>query len=757
MEALIESLKQEVECSMCLERFIQPRQLPCLHSFCLACLNKLAHQAIGAQERNIKCPLCQAVVPLPDSGDFNNLPSSFYLSSFCDILGDFEKYQHGSKSVVCGNCDKPTIEASHCSECAIFFCPSCLGAHALLKEKRRHRVVPLKDFKAEDFKAVVKQEQFCHEPGHNDKRLNVYCDDCRVGACEHCIHGQHETHNIQPLAELVEKEKQALVEGVKKINEKANKYKQSIAKIDERKQNIRVYLNGVKRDILEASEQYLSFTQAVERQKQDMLDQLGDIEAQSVQCLNAQKETIESELEQMSYCIKTSEAFMNNFSSQEILQLKETVHERIQHLLHSSAHSEPDMDVRIKFLPNNTLRQAFEESGIGELDCDSVSPLMSKAGGVALTTAYEGLEAVFTIFTKNDRGKISHRPDTKLTVDIRSPTAGCIVLEIQDLKNGTYTVRYFAQHAADDYTVSLRVDEEHIYDSPFDLRVHRRRFLPEFIIGEYGSNPGQFKGPYGVAVSSEDEIAVTDETNYIQIFNVNGKLIRRFGGKGSEPGLFDCPRGIAYDLRGNIVVADENNHRVQVFDREGEFLWEISGVGWDGSEGSKLELPWDVCVDNLNNIVVTDRGRCSVLVFTNDGRPLYSFGDAPGEPLGDKCHCLACNDVYVISDRFNHNIKIYTRTGRTFECVRYIGGEGKENGLLHKNKGIIMDKAGNIVVCDSRNNRCQLFKFDGTFHAKFGYVGCRPGQFDNLTDVAMLSDGRFVICDYRNQRLQVIR
>ena len=45
VQQLFKSLKKEAECPLCLETVTNPKTLPCLHSFCLECLDKLANFA----------------------------------------------------------------------------------------------------------------------------------------------------------------------------------------------------------------------------------------------------------------------------------------------------------------------------------------------------------------------------------------------------------------------------------------------------------------------------------------------------------------------------------------------------------------------------------------------------------------------------------------------------------------------------------------------------------------------------------------
>ena len=86
VKQLFKSLKKEAECPLCLETIKNPKTLPCLHSFCLECLDELASFARRQLQTTIKCPVCQTSFPIPDTDTFANLPSSFHLNRLVDVL-----------------------------------------------------------------------------------------------------------------------------------------------------------------------------------------------------------------------------------------------------------------------------------------------------------------------------------------------------------------------------------------------------------------------------------------------------------------------------------------------------------------------------------------------------------------------------------------------------------------------------------------------------------------------------------------------
>ncbi len=62
-----ESLLDLIQCPLCLEEFEEPRALPCLHTFCLSCLEQLV--ASNSQATTVKCPLCKEEHAMP-TGEF---------------------------------------------------------------------------------------------------------------------------------------------------------------------------------------------------------------------------------------------------------------------------------------------------------------------------------------------------------------------------------------------------------------------------------------------------------------------------------------------------------------------------------------------------------------------------------------------------------------------------------------------------------------------------------------------------------------
>lgn len=111
---------------------------------------------------------------------------------------------------------------------------------------------------------------------------------------------------------------------------------------------------------------------------------------------------------------------------------------------------------------------------------------------------------------------------------------------------------------------------------------------------------GPFHYPTNVALSAAGDIYVSDGYGNARVhkFAPDGRLLLSWGEPGAGPGQFHLPHGIAVDRRGTVYVADRENSRVQLFDPDGKYLDEWTGVA----------RPCQVFIDREDNVLVAELG-----------------------------------------------------------------------------------------------------------------------------------------------------
>lgn len=98
-----------------------------------------------------------------------------------------------------------------------------------------------------------------------------------------------------------------------------------------------------------------------------------------------------------------------------------------------------------------------------------------------------------------------------------------------------------------------------------------------------GTPGSTFNRPSDVAWDKAGNIYIADGTagnvNRIAKFNKEGNFLKQWGSTGAENGQFNGPKALAVDAQGNVYVADSGNKRIQVFDGDGNFKSQFTGVG----------------------------------------------------------------------------------------------------------------------------------------------------------------------------------
>lgn len=149
----------------------------------------------------------------------------------------------------------------------------------------------------------------------------------------------------------------------------------------------------------------------------------------------------------------------------------------------------------------------------------------------------------------------------------------------------------------------LRIDHEgNIWVADFGLHIVQK-FTPEGkllltlgVRGEKGEDETHFNMPTDMAITKSGDIFVTDGYGNRRIVHLDksGKFIKAWGEYGSKPGQFILPHAIVVDSQGKLYVADRNSGRIQIFNQEGQFLDQWSG----------MLMPWGLSITDNDDLWV---------------------------------------------------------------------------------------------------------------------------------------------------------
>ncbi len=245
--------------------------------------------------------------------------------------------------------------------------------------------------------------------------------------------------------------------------------------------------------------------------------------------------------------------------------------------------------------------------------------------------------------------------------------------------------------------------------------------------GSYGSGPGQFSSPRGVA-ANESEVIVSDDDNHrIEKFNPNGVFEGAVGSYGSGPEQFGYPYGVALDAAGNVYVADNINQRIVkltpqvVLGQPAPQLAFDEAWGGVGSKPGQLAFPRAIASDPAGDTYVADTANDRVEVFDPNGNYLRTIGtsaEEPGELTAPRGLAIDPSGRLLASDTVGNRIETFSPGTDAYAGQWTLAGG--YSASFYMPAGIAVDPRGPVYVADQANDRIVRLWGDGTFLSELG-------------------------------------
>ena len=351
-----------------------------------------------------------------------------------------------------------------------------------------------------------------------------------------------------------------------------------------------------------------------------------------------------------------------------------------------------------------------------------------------LKEAKLGAESIFTITTRDSDGKQCHDEMDKIVVNISSPAGKTEEKDVQDCKDGKYTVRYKPKSAGL-HDVAVEVNGKPLTGSPWHVQVTPHQYKALHSFGSRGKGRGEFDGPCSIAVSERTaNIAIADYNNKrVQLFDSECKYLRTIGDKGTGTKKIGQPTSVAFTASGDVIVTHgeaSQSRKMSVFTERGQFIKHISS--------DHLIDPRSVFVRADGHIIVCDGGDKTINVLSPDGMELRQSIRAPHCDDTPSFSCYYQDTFYVFYSGV-HCFKAFSKEG-AFLCD--IGSKGSGDGQMIHPSGLTIDKFNNVIVCDRGNGRLLAFEMDGK-----SINSVNEGMKEPCS-VALTKEGQLLVCDF---------
>ena len=622
----------------------------------------------------------------------------------------------------------------------------------MMRDKKEHRVLAVKEFQDKDYEDVLKRPVFCSKERHQKEELKYYCKECETPLCQTCVTLNHGGHDLRLIEEEAENKTIEIKSILQSQREALDAKLNVIVQLDEDCAKVIQQSEIARRDVERFAD---GLIKTIQSKMKNIITAVENQTKTSLESLKAKRSAIQQQINATESSLEEADKLLKRSTTAEVVELKKSLQTIFQGLNQTEpiVHDPSSLQTLV-FVENQKTIDTVNGEELGFLCLEEgyrKKPSEFLAEGEGLKEGTVGRKAQFNLFTRNAERKQWYNEHDRVKVEIKDEQKReCVTqVKIDDNRNGMYKIIYFPR-VQGTFKLLVKVNGEHISCSPFTVTLKPFQVKPVLSFGKQGSADGMFKLPTGVAVTDKDEIVVADCANHrVQVFDSNGTFLRSFGHKGENAGEFNFPIGVATDKDRQIFVADRDNHRIQIFSWEGKHMGSFGGKG---SLDSQLVFPRGLSLDSTGNVIVADTGHKLIKIFTPDGRFVMKIGGQGS--FSFPVHCVQCGEYFIVSDSVEHCIKVFNREGH-FQYK--FGKRGKGDGEFNYPRFLSVTQSKHLLVCDGENHRIQVFEIDGKFVGKFGTNGSKLGEFKYPFSVAVLSNDQIVVCDKDNHRIQIFQ
>ena len=688
-EEVLKKLEEQLNCSICLDTYTDPKLLQCFHVYCQQCLVPLGVRDQQGQ-LSLTCPACRQVTPIPDRG-VAGLKPAFHINHLLEIYEDSVKKLDNTKVTPEGAVGGIKVDT------------------------------PSKNM-----------AEYCFE--HAEEELKLYCETCGELVCYHCViqGGKHHDHDYALLKVAFEKykkeitsflepmEKQVVI--IEKALEELNTCCREIS--DQRptiEDNVHVTFRRL-REVLTVRET-------------ELIRQLHLMTQAKLKSLASQSDQIETTLAKLNSCLHFMRESLRTGNESNVLMMKANTVQQVKEL------TTPFQQDMLK--PNTEADMIFSALADMTAMCQDYGQVLSQRSlyidpsncqvtGKGVEAAKVMEKSTVLLRAVNYGGKSYEKPIMSLECELESEiTCTRTSCSVERRGQSQYEISY-QPTIKGRHQLHIKVEGQHVRGSPFSVAVT----LPIEKLGTPILTIGDVEKPWGVAINQRGEVVVSDmKMHCVSVFSTSGVKLRSFGTQLNEP------HGVAVDCDGNILVVDRGNHRIKKFTAEGKFLAVVgrgldpiaiaisnkkvyvadfnnhciqflhSNLGTFGKKGSgkgQFNCPQGIACDSTGNVYVADRDNHRIQVFTAEGKFLWMFGRrGRGNGELNKPISIAVHDgLLYIGEGENGRVSVFTLEG---QFVTSFGSKGAGPGQFGWPCGLAVDSNGVVYVCDSKSKNVQVF------------------------------------------------
>jgi len=356
----VRELDDVTECSICAEELTDARSLPCIHNFCLKCLQDYIKSTKPGD--NLPCPLCRQDFAVPFGG-MANLPRSSFVEKVlrvkklasqlsvnvdCELCGE-EKDASGGNSN-----GKATI---FCTDCSKNMCDQCFSHHKKFKAMSSHKVIALNEqLKTEDLLAKF-PENSCDK--HSEESIKLYCFECKLAVCMMCFVEEHSSHKCSDIKKVADEVLTKQLHGdITALQDTDDKCNELTNRLESNKNELIDSVEKAGQAIKAEAEKLHNLVDAL---KHEMLTELSKVEKNSYKEIESIKEEAELRSVVIRSIIRYQKELKQKGTACDIAKLASSMHKRTEELCRFNLDS--NYTIKVTFTGKSSYDEAKEMFG----------------------------------------------------------------------------------------------------------------------------------------------------------------------------------------------------------------------------------------------------------------------------------------------------------------------------------------------------------------------------------------------------------
>ncbi|XP_077314892.1 E3 ubiquitin/ISG15 ligase TRIM25-like [Lithobates pipiens] len=286
-------LREELDCSICLEIYTDPITLRCGHNFCRICIEDYF---LRTQEKTgvYSCPECRE--EFQDRSDMRKNKTLYNIAQHFLSIPDQEE-----TGIYCTYCDTPVPAVKTCLQCETSMCDDHLRKH---NKSVQHALIPPTRSTRDGKRSIHKKILACSRTEDS----SCICESCKLG-------GEHRGHQVESPDEASEKDKLKII--LEKLSARREETEERVQKLQERRREVQEKAASV-------TERATDLFREIRRQLEDLekrvMTAIANKELQTLRSFSKLIQQLEVQKEKLSSKMNHIEEMCNNTDPMTILQ-----------------------------------------------------------------------------------------------------------------------------------------------------------------------------------------------------------------------------------------------------------------------------------------------------------------------------------------------------------------------------------------------------------------------------------------------------